>query len=110
MIPRRLDGAREITRLEEGARSFGLLPNFPYSEAMVELKAGDVLLAFTDGISEAMNSADEEWGEEQLLETAKACEGSSAADTIAFIVDAADRFAGGAKQHDDMTLMIVRVV
>lgn len=50
------------------------------------MKTGDLLLAFTDGISEAMNPDDEEWGEEQLIETTKLCEGLSAYETIAFIV------------------------
>jgi sigma-B regulation protein RsbU (phosphoserine phosphatase) len=76
----------------------------------VQLEIGDLLLAFTDGISEAMNSADEEWGEEQLIETAKSCEGISAADTLARLVRGADEFAAGAPQHDDMTLIVVRVV
>ena len=110
MILRKRDGDWQITRLEEGGAVVGLLPNYPYSQATVELHPGDVLLAFTDGISEAMNPNDEEWGEENLLETAKACDGLSAADTISLIVEAADRFAGGAKQHDDMTMMVVRVL
>lgn len=109
MILRKRDGEWQITRLEEGGAVVGLLPGFPYSQAAVELEPGDMLLAFTDGISEAMNPDDEEWSEEQLIEAAKECEGLSAADTIARIVEAADRFAAGAKQHDDMTLIVVRV-
>lgn len=110
MILRKHDGAWEIIRLEEGGAVVGLLPNFPYTQATVELAKGDMLLAFTDGISEAMNPEEEEWGEENLIETAKAYDGLAAADMISRIVEAADRFANGAKQHDDMTLMIVRLV
>lgn len=110
MILHKREGEWQIKRLEEGGAVVGLLPNFPYTQAAVELEPGDVLLAFTDGISEAMNTDDEEWGEEQLIDAAKACEGLSAADTISHIVDAADRFAAGADQHDDMTLLVVRVV
>jgi phosphoserine phosphatase RsbU/P len=110
IILRKKDAEWELTRLEEGGAVVGLLPHFPYTQATVQMEPGDFFLAFTDGISEAMNPDDEEWGEEQLIETAKACNGLAAADTIAFIVDAADRFAAGAKQHDDMTIMVVRVV
>jgi sigma-B regulation protein RsbU (phosphoserine phosphatase) len=110
MILRKQDGGWEIIRLEEGGAVVGLLPSFPYTQATVELAKGDMLLAFTDGISEAMNPAEEEWGEENLIETAKSYEGLPAADMILRIVEAADRFANGAKQHDDMTLMIVRLV
>ena len=97
-------------KLEEGGAVVGLLPTFPYVQAVVDLKPGDTLLMFTDGISEAMNPDDEEWGEDQLIDTAKMTEGLSSADTISFIVDAADRFANGAKQHDDMTMMVIRVL
>jgi sigma-B regulation protein RsbU (phosphoserine phosphatase) len=57
-----------------------------------------------------MNPEDEEWGEENLIETAKSYDGLPAADMISRIVEAADQFANGAKQHDDMTLMVVRLV
>ncbi|HET9528810.1 MAG TPA: SpoIIE family protein phosphatase, partial [Blastocatellia bacterium] len=99
----------EIIRLDAGGAVVGLLRGFPYSQASVTLEPGDTLVAFTDGISEAMNPADEEWGEENLIETVKLCEGLGASDTIGRIVEAADRFAAGAKQHDDMTLIVVRV-
>lgn len=110
MVLRKQGGEWQIIRLEEGGAVVGLLPSFPYTQATVELEKGDTLLAFTDGISEAMNSEDEEWGEENLVETAKSYDGLPAADTISRIVEAADRFANGAKQHDDMTLMVVRLV
>lgn len=110
MILRKHDSDWEIIRLEEGGAVVGLLPNFPYTQAAVPLEIGDVLVAFTDGISEAMNPEDEEWGEDELLNAAKACDGLSAAETILRLVDGADRFASGAKQHDDMTVMVVRVV
>ncbi|HYV07122.1 MAG TPA: SpoIIE family protein phosphatase, partial [Blastocatellia bacterium] len=110
IILRKLDADWQIIRLEEGGAVVGLLPNFPYAQAAVQLKAGDLLLAFTDGISEAMNSADEEWGEERLIETAKRCDGLSAAEVLARLVQGADEFAAGAPQHDDMTVIVVRVV
>jgi len=69
---------------------------------------GDVLVAFTDGISEAMNNADEEWGEKALIETVKACSDLSPSATITRIMQAADTFVAGAKQHDDMTLVVLR--
>ena len=75
----------------------------------MKLEAGDLIVAFTDGISEAMNNEEEEWGEYHLIESAKQCEGLNASDTIARIVKAADEFVAGAKQHDDMTLLIARV-
>ncbi|HST23919.1 MAG TPA: SpoIIE family protein phosphatase, partial [Blastocatellia bacterium] len=109
VVLRKRDGEWQILRLEAGGAVVGLLRNFPYGQSSVTLAPDDLLVAFTDGISEAMNTAEEEWGEEKLIETAQECEGLSAAETLSRIVEAADRFAAGAKQHDDMTMLIARV-
>jgi sigma-B regulation protein RsbU (phosphoserine phosphatase) len=69
-----------------------------------------MFLAFTDGISEAMNPEDEEWGEDAMIADARECAGSSARETLDRLMAAADAFARGAKQHDDMTLVIARVI
>ena len=61
------------------------------------------------GVSEAMNLADEEWGEQRMMEAVERCEGLCAAETIEQVIRAADDFASGAKQHDDMTLVVLRV-
>jgi sigma-B regulation protein RsbU (phosphoserine phosphatase) len=74
------------------------------------MKTGDILVAYTDGISEAMNKADEEWGEERMIEVIKACQGLVAQEILRRILSAADVFAAGAEQHDDMTLVILRAV
>ncbi|HEY0544111.1 MAG TPA: SpoIIE family protein phosphatase [Pyrinomonadaceae bacterium] len=110
MIFRQKAGEWEVLRLEEGGCVVGLLPNFPYTQASVTLQQGDLLIAFTDGISEAMNPAEEEWGEERMMQKIKECHRLTAADMLATLVKAADEFASGAKQHDDMTLVVIRVV
>jgi sigma-B regulation protein RsbU (phosphoserine phosphatase) len=110
IIFRRSGDDWQLTRLEAGGAVVGLLRNFPYSQASVTMEPGDVLVAFTDGISEAMNPQEEEWGEENLIEAVKACEGLTATDMLSRLVEAADRFAAGAKQHDDMTLLIMRIL
>ncbi|HEX5733739.1 MAG TPA: SpoIIE family protein phosphatase [Blastocatellia bacterium] len=110
IIFRKAKGEWELTRLEAGGAVVGLLRNFPYSQATVTMEPGDALVAFTDGISEAMNPEEEEWGEDNLIEAVKECDGLTASDMLGRLVEAADRFAAGAKQHDDMTLLIVRVL
>jgi sigma-B regulation protein RsbU (phosphoserine phosphatase) len=110
MILRQVNNGFEVSRLEIGGVVVGLLRDFPYSQGCVTLEPGDLLIAFTDGISEAMNPAEEEWGEEQLLEVAQSCSDLSAAGMIKRLMDAADTFAAGAKQHDDMTLVIIKAV
>jgi sigma-B regulation protein RsbU (phosphoserine phosphatase) len=56
-----------------------------------------------------MNVRDEEWGEDRLIELAEACHGLQAQEGMKRILAAAQAFAGGAPQHDDMTLVVLRV-
>jgi sigma-B regulation protein RsbU (phosphoserine phosphatase) len=109
MLLRRRDGQWQLQRLEQGGTVVGLFPHFDYTQDSVELAPGDLLAAYTDGISEAMNEREEEWGEDQLLAVLKQCSSLSAADTIARIMDAADSFTAGAKQYDDMTMVVLKV-
>lgn len=102
-------GSGQILRLEEGGTVLGLFPQFPYQETQVDLHPGDVLVAFTDGISEAMNSAEEEFDEDRLIPAILTCDARSAADMITAILNRVDAFTAGAPQHDDMTLVVVRV-
>ncbi len=104
----------ETIPLEATGTVIGLLPNVPYTRAAVRLQAGDVLIAFTDGISEAMNAADEEWGEANMIAAAQSlltqpdCSTTSQ-QLLTCIVQAADHFTAGAPQHDDMTLLICTI-
>ena len=101
---------KEILRLEDGGPVVGLLPNPEYAQARVELLPGDILIGYTDGISEAMNSAYDEWGEEEMIITAQTLARHSAGDMIDGIIAVADRFAAGAEQHDDMTLLVIKIL
>ncbi len=69
-----------------------------------------MLVGFTDGISEAMNSKEEEWGEDAMLVELKNVYEKPSAEILKYIVERADEFAGGARQHDDMTMIIVKVI
>jgi sigma-B regulation protein RsbU (phosphoserine phosphatase) len=86
----------------------GLLPFADYVEGSVRIEPGDRLVAFTDGISECMSPTDEEWGEHRLIEAVRSCAELDAAETQRRLLSAADAFAAGARQHDDMTLVVVR--
>jgi sigma-B regulation protein RsbU (phosphoserine phosphatase) len=57
-----------------------------------------------------MNVRDEEWGEDRLIEFAKTCHGLPAFEVMTRILAAAEAFAAGASQHDDMTLVVLRVL
>jgi len=100
---------QDLLRLDQGGAVVGMLPTFPYEQATIRLRPGDLLVAFTDGISEAMDTADEEWGEERLVEAVRQRPDLSAEPLLRHLLAAADAFAVGAKQHDDMTLVVARV-
>ncbi len=101
-------GSYERLRLDCGGPVIGLLPKASYEKGSLLLHPGDLLIAFTDGISEAMNSEEQEWGEEAMILAAQQAADGSAEDIVKAIFAAADAFAGGAPQHDDMTVLVMR--
>jgi phosphoserine phosphatase RsbU/P len=109
VILRKSAATCEVLRLETGGPVIGILRQC-YEQESLLLKPGDQVVFFTDGVSESMNIRNEEWGEDRLIELAKACHGLSASEAVAQILGAAEAFAAGAPQHDDMTLAVLRVL
>ncbi len=102
----------EIIRLEDGGAVVGMLPSMfvNYEQGEIELKTGDLVVGSTDGITEAMNPQEEEWGEDAMIVELKNVYEKSSEEILNYIVKKADEFANGAKQHDDMTLVVVKVI
>lgn len=102
----------EIIKLEDGGAVVGMLPSMLvfYKQGEIELQTGDLIVGSTDGITEAMNPHEEEWSEEAMIEELKKVYGKSSEEILNHIVAKADEFADGAKQHDDMTLVVVKVI
>jgi sigma-B regulation protein RsbU (phosphoserine phosphatase) len=96
--------------LETGGPVVGLLRGVRYEQGTIELQQGDIFIAFTDGISEAMNPADEEWGVESLTCCVRDLNGIVCRDVIHRVMASADAFTAGAEQHDDMTIVVARIV
>jgi sigma-B regulation protein RsbU (phosphoserine phosphatase) len=107
LFRRRANGGR-LERLSEGGMVVGIFEEVSYRQGCETLEEGSLLVAFTDGIIEAMNREGEEWGEERLIETIRAADGLPAGDTVRHILTAVDTFAAGAEQYDDMTLVVLR--
>jgi phosphoserine phosphatase RsbU/P len=102
----------EVVMLTDGGPVVGMLPPIlvNYSKGEIQLESGDLLVGYTDGISESMNSDEEEWGEDKTLECLMSVMQLSARDILTQVVERADAFANGAKQHDDMTMIVVKVL
>ncbi|MGA9142291.1 MAG: PP2C family protein-serine/threonine phosphatase [Candidatus Acidiferrales bacterium] len=111
-VLRRASG--QIERLSTGGPPFGL-PLFtehemPYSSGNVQLQPGDLLFVFTDGVVEAVNDSEEEYGEKRLLPCLQAAPpDSAAADVLRRVMLDVNTFVGFVRQHDDITCLVLRV-
>lgn len=87
--------------------ALGVLPGMSYSARQTRLQAGDTLLLYTDGITEAFDAAGKAYGEERLFAWLRASREPQAADKLASLVrDVAD-FVGGAEPSDDLTALLL---
>jgi sigma-B regulation protein RsbU (phosphoserine phosphatase) len=98
----------QTTLLNVGGPVLGILPEAAFEEATISFDPGDLLLIYSDGYSEAMNHAFEEFGEDRLLAIAKQHANAPAAELIARIGEDVRKHCAGAAQTDDMTMIAVR--
>jgi sigma-B regulation protein RsbU (phosphoserine phosphatase) len=102
-------GRHGVRRLETGGLILGLFPQAAYDEETLQLEPGDTLVVFSDGVTEALNAAGEEFGEERLL----AClhehtGGCSPEQLLERVLSTVKTFAAGAAQNDDVTALVLR--
>jgi sigma-B regulation protein RsbU (phosphoserine phosphatase) len=101
------DGSHE--RLDEGGGVLGVFVNQTFHVGLAQLQPGDRVVLYTDGVTEASNGADEEFGEERLLQVLQENRGSTAQELQKRILHAASDFSGG-MWRDDATLLVVTVL
>jgi sigma-B regulation protein RsbU (phosphoserine phosphatase) len=99
-----------VQRLETGGPVLGIFTDVQYEQGQLQLQPYDVLIGYTDGISEAMTTAYEEWGEERLIAAAKMSTHRSAQEIVTAVVQRVDRFTAGAEQNDDLSLVVLKVL
>jgi sigma-B regulation protein RsbU (phosphoserine phosphatase) len=100
----------KIEFLHEGGLILGALPGSQYAKAEVGFGQGDVLVIYTDGISEAFNENGEEFGEERLIETVRKARSKSAQFICGHIIKSVRQFAGHSTEVDDMTLIVLKAL
>jgi sigma-B regulation protein RsbU (phosphoserine phosphatase) len=103
----RHDGAR-VEMLKSTGLPLGMLPGLPYEEKSFQFEPGDLLALYSDGVSEAYDEEENEWGEERLLACLQSVNRDSAPHVVAKVFQEIDLFAGAAPQHDDITLLICK--
>ncbi len=97
-----------IEELSTGGLLLGIMESTPpFEEGNISFYAGDLLMMYTDGVSEAMNKQREEYGEARLREFIRALDVASANASILQLIDDVKRYVGGAAQSDDITLLAV---
>jgi predicted permease len=99
----------EIEELSIGGTVVGMFPEMGYEEATVELYAGDVLLAFTDGVPEAHNPENEEFGEERLQQLLRQTAHLPASEISARLSNEMKDWIHDAEQYDDLTFIVMKV-
>jgi serine phosphatase RsbU (regulator of sigma subunit)/ABC-type antimicrobial peptide transport system permease subunit len=106
---RRSDAAVEITELSAGGTVLGLFPEAQYNDATVDLSSGDLLAAFTDGVTEALNSEGQEFGEQRLKDFLQGATNKTAEEISSILAGRIHEWIGDAEQHDDLTFVVVAV-
>lgn len=105
-ILRRSSG--QIERLDVGGLPYGIMPEVQYQSAQIALAPGDWLIIFTDGLVEAENARQEEFGEARLLAAIETYKSAEPAEMLKRLMADVDLFVGNTPQHDDVTCMLLK--
>ena len=101
----RADGTDE--RLKASGMSVGLMPGRPYTEREITVGPGDIVILYSDGVTEANDVNENEFEIERLIACVRARQAEPADAIVSAIFDSVDQFAGAAPQYDDITAMII---
>ena len=105
-VLRRADATLE--KLEVGGVPLGIDSAAVYETATIDLRPGDVLILYTDGVVEAFNHAGEEFGNERWFAAIRALPSGSAQESLRYLMSYVDEFVGATRQSDDITCLIFR--
>lgn len=103
-------GSDEFVRLMPTGIALGALDEAEYGEETVEIGPGDLLVLYTDGVTEAINAGTEEFGEERLKDAVRGLRDRPPAGIIRGVRDMVHAFSGAEPQFDDITLMVLKGV
>jgi sigma-B regulation protein RsbU (phosphoserine phosphatase) len=98
-----------IEPLDGGGTVLALFDKTRYTSATTELQPGDLLCCFTDGVVEAFSAADEEFGKARLEEILRKRRSQPAREVVRAVTGELRKFTRGAPQHDDITLVVLKV-
>ena len=96
-----------VDRLDVGGMAIGFFDGVPFAEGTTTLRADDHLVVFSDGVTEALNAAEEEFGDDRLVACLAEANENGAEPLLQHVFASVERFTAGAPQHDDVTAMVV---
>jgi phosphoserine phosphatase RsbU/P len=99
---------RSVEFLPRGGRAIGWFPDNPLEEVNIELQPGDLIVYYTDGLTEAENPQGDAYGEPRLEQAILANADNSAHDVLEAIVQDVETFCAGEPLFDDLTVVVVR--
>jgi serine phosphatase RsbU (regulator of sigma subunit) len=102
-----LVGSSGVRRLETGGMPLGLFEGAPLDDETVTMEPGDFVVTFSDGVSEAMNAAEEEFEDARILESIESSSGRDAQTQLDHLFASVKIFTAGAVQNDDVTVLVV---
>jgi sigma-B regulation protein RsbU (phosphoserine phosphatase) len=104
------EGSKPLLIDTEGDRfPLGIVDDCHYEETKVQLTEGDVVILYTDGVVEALNSEGEMYGFEKLMASIEEGSNLNENSLLEKLMDDVSRFVGSAEQHDDLTIVVVKV-
>lgn len=102
------EGNNKPERLEPTGMLLGVREHSDYGNSSVTLSGGELLVLYSDGITEAMNSEEEEFGIDRLVEVAGENRQKTASEIVRAVLEAVEKHAGETSQSDDITLMVIK--
>ena len=99
---------REVTFLPTGGRAVGWFPNIPLEEVRYDMQPGDLIVYYTDGLTDAENRQREPYGEQRLVNVVRQNAKSSARDLLSALMADVEAFSAGEMPFDDITVVVVK--
>lgn len=102
------DKDKNMIHLDKGGLPLGMFNSVKYEKETIDIKSGETIVLYSDGIPEAVNLKDEFYGEERFVDSIKYNLQSDSVTISDFVIDGVQNFVTGAEQSDDWTLVVLR--
>jgi sigma-B regulation protein RsbU (phosphoserine phosphatase) len=102
-------GEAALIETEGDAFPLGIIDDADYQQTQLQLDSGDLIVFYTDGVVEAMNKKEKMYGFERFIEVIKKNKGLDANTFLEKLIDDINSFVGKAEQHDDLTIVLIKV-